>query len=88
MQDQMDVTSGIVVQAKLQKLMFKQRDQTLAMGCTHGTNNEDWWSLPLQAADFQGWASCAKTNKLPQLQQFFNFQSLELDCGTTALSGY
>ncbi|KAG3225886.1 hypothetical protein PC129_g3537 [Phytophthora cactorum] len=39
MQDQMDVTCGIVMQMKVQKLMFAKWDETLAMDFTHGTNN-------------------------------------------------
>ncbi|KAG6963301.1 hypothetical protein JG688_00008216 [Phytophthora aleatoria] len=39
MQDQMDVTCGIVMQMKVQKLMFAKWGETLAMDFTHGTNN-------------------------------------------------
>ncbi|KAF4322685.1 hypothetical protein JM18_003147 [Phytophthora kernoviae] len=39
MQDQMDVTCGIVIQTKLQKMLFKGWGQTLVMDFTHGTNN-------------------------------------------------
>ncbi|KAF1789249.1 hypothetical protein GQ600_18942 [Phytophthora cactorum] len=38
-QDQMDVTCGIVMQTKVQKLMFERWGETLAMDFTHGTNN-------------------------------------------------
>ncbi|KAG6945749.1 hypothetical protein JG688_00016410, partial [Phytophthora aleatoria] len=38
-QDEMDVTCGIVVQTKLQKLMLERWGETLAMDFTHGTNN-------------------------------------------------
>eukprot|EP00644_Phytophthora_capsici_P018331 jgi/Phyca11/131867/e_gw1.119.35.1 len=39
MQHQMGVTSGVVMQTKLQKLMFQQWGETLVMDFTHGTNN-------------------------------------------------
>ncbi|KAG3234544.1 hypothetical protein PI124_g20403 [Phytophthora idaei] len=38
-QDQMDVTCGIVMQTKVQKLMFERWGETLAMDFTHGTNS-------------------------------------------------
>ncbi|EGZ08513.1 hypothetical protein PHYSODRAFT_415403, partial [Phytophthora sojae] len=38
-QDQMDVTCGIVMQTKVQKLMFERWGDTLTMDFTHGTNN-------------------------------------------------
>ncbi|KAJ8542584.1 hypothetical protein ON010_g12229 [Phytophthora cinnamomi] len=39
MQDQMDVTSGVAMQTKVQKQMFEKWGETLAMDFTHGTNN-------------------------------------------------
>lgn len=39
MQDQIGVTTGIVLQTKVQKLMFERWGETLAMDFTHGTNN-------------------------------------------------
>ncbi|ETO80537.1 hypothetical protein F444_05006 [Phytophthora nicotianae P1976] len=38
-EDQMDVTCGVVMQTKVQKLMFERWGETLAMDFTHGTNN-------------------------------------------------
>ncbi|EGZ15401.1 hypothetical protein PHYSODRAFT_433742, partial [Phytophthora sojae] len=38
-QDQMDVTCGIVMQTKVQKLMFERWGDTLTMDFTHGTNS-------------------------------------------------
>ncbi|ETM51374.1 hypothetical protein L914_04779, partial [Phytophthora nicotianae] len=38
-EDQMDVTCGVVMQTKVQKLMFERWSETLAMDFTHGTNN-------------------------------------------------
>ncbi|POM64113.1 Hypothetical protein PHPALM_20403 [Phytophthora palmivora] len=38
-QDQMDVTCGIVMQTKVQKMMFERWGETLTMDFTHGTNN-------------------------------------------------
>ncbi|KAG6580146.1 Zinc finger SWIM domain-containing protein 3 [Phytophthora cinnamomi] len=38
-QDQMDVTCGIVKQTKVQKLMFERWGDTITMDFTHGTNN-------------------------------------------------
>ncbi|KAG2847078.1 hypothetical protein PC111_g946 [Phytophthora cactorum] len=38
-QDQMDGTCGIVMQTKVQKMMFERWGETLAMDFTHGTNN-------------------------------------------------
>ncbi|OWZ14076.1 hypothetical protein PHMEG_00012498 [Phytophthora megakarya] len=38
-QDQMNVTTGIVMQTKVQKMMFENWGETLLMGFTHGTNN-------------------------------------------------
>ncbi|KAG2806671.1 hypothetical protein PC111_g17264 [Phytophthora cactorum] len=37
MQDQMDITSGIVMQTKVQKLMFERWGETLVMDFTHGS---------------------------------------------------
>ncbi|ETK85350.1 hypothetical protein L915_09809 [Phytophthora nicotianae] len=39
MQDQMGLTTGVVMQSKLQKMMFERWVETLAMDFTHGTNN-------------------------------------------------
>ncbi|KAG2822633.1 hypothetical protein PC129_g10012 [Phytophthora cactorum] len=39
MQDLMDITSGIAMQTKVQKLMFERWGETLVMDFTHGTNN-------------------------------------------------
>jgi hypothetical protein len=39
LQDQMDATCGVVMQTKVQKLMFERWGETLAMDFTHGTNN-------------------------------------------------
>ncbi|KAG6958540.1 hypothetical protein JG687_00009326 [Phytophthora cactorum] len=39
MQDQFDVTCGIVIQTSVQKLCFEHWGQTLAMDWTHSTNN-------------------------------------------------
>ncbi|ETM45192.1 hypothetical protein L914_09685 [Phytophthora nicotianae] len=39
MQDQMGLTTGVVMQSKLQKMMFEPWVETLAMDFTHGTNN-------------------------------------------------
>ncbi|ETM49617.1 hypothetical protein L914_06178, partial [Phytophthora nicotianae] len=38
-QDQMDMTCGIVMQTKVQKMMFERWGETLAMDFTHNTNN-------------------------------------------------
>lgn len=38
-QDQFDVTCGVVMQTKIQKMMFERWGETLAMDFTHGTNN-------------------------------------------------
>ncbi|KAK1929226.1 Zinc finger SWIM domain-containing protein 3 [Phytophthora citrophthora] len=38
-QDQFDVTCGVVMQTKVQKMMFERWGDTLAMDFTHGTNN-------------------------------------------------
>ncbi|ETN16741.1 hypothetical protein PPTG_21772 [Phytophthora nicotianae INRA-310] len=35
----MDVPGGVVIQTKVQKLMFERWGETLAMDFTHGTNN-------------------------------------------------
>ncbi|KAF1794586.1 hypothetical protein GQ600_24003 [Phytophthora cactorum] len=35
----MDITSGIDMQTKVQKLMFERWGETLVMDFTHGTNN-------------------------------------------------
>ncbi|KAE8985517.1 hypothetical protein PF011_g20357 [Phytophthora fragariae] len=39
LQDQVDITCGVVMQTKVQKMMFEQWGETLAMDFTHGTNN-------------------------------------------------
>ncbi|ETO73167.1 hypothetical protein F444_10858 [Phytophthora nicotianae P1976] len=39
MQDQIGMTTGIILQTKVQKLMFERWGETLAMDFTHGTNN-------------------------------------------------
>ncbi|KAE9047748.1 hypothetical protein PR001_g4077 [Phytophthora rubi] len=39
LQDQMDITCGVVMQTKIQKMMFERWGETLAMDFTHGTNN-------------------------------------------------
>lgn len=41
-QDQMDVTSNIDMQTKVQKLTFEQWGKTLAMDFTHGMNNPEY----------------------------------------------
>ncbi|KAH7465586.1 uncharacterized protein KRP23_12126 [Phytophthora ramorum] len=38
-QDQIEVTCGIIMQTTVQKLMFQRWGETLAMDFTHGTNN-------------------------------------------------
>ncbi|POM65557.1 Hypothetical protein PHPALM_18705 [Phytophthora palmivora] len=38
-QDQFDVTCGVVMQTKVQKMMFERWGETLVMDFTHGTNN-------------------------------------------------
>ncbi|EGZ18485.1 hypothetical protein PHYSODRAFT_412016, partial [Phytophthora sojae] len=38
-QDQMDVTCGIVMQTKVQKLIFERWGDALTIDFTHGTNN-------------------------------------------------
>ncbi|OWZ17886.1 hypothetical protein PHMEG_0008116 [Phytophthora megakarya] len=48
MQEHMDVTCGIVMQTKLQKLMFAQWGQTLAMDFIHGTNNLGYHEVALR----------------------------------------
>lgn len=39
LQDQIDVICGVVMQTKVQKLMFEGWGETLAMDFTQGTNN-------------------------------------------------
>ncbi|ETI41304.1 hypothetical protein F443_13454, partial [Phytophthora nicotianae P1569] len=38
-QDQMDTTCSIIMQTKIQKIMFERWGETLAMDFTHNTNN-------------------------------------------------
>eukprot|EP00644_Phytophthora_capsici_P012192 jgi/Phyca11/62339/gw1.38.383.1 len=41
-QDHFDVTCGVVMQTKIQKMVFERWGETLAMDFTHGTNNLDY----------------------------------------------